>query len=94
MYGMVGLLALEAMQLAPVVRVVWFPMARSDIESLNLRHALAAAILMSAVDSLLNSSMILPLLLVMGGMSTWESASAAVHVDVQAPKNSRGEVLR
>lgn len=92
MYGMLGLLALEAMQLIPVVRVVWFPMARSDIESLNLRHALAAAILMSAVDNLLNSSMILPLVLIVGGMSTWESASAAMHVDVQTPQHARVKI--
>ncbi|MBT9332598.1 hypothetical protein [Paracidobacterium acidisoli] len=86
MYGMFGLVALEALQFAPVIRVVWFPLARSDIEALNLRHALAAAILMSAVDNLLNSSMILPLLLVMGGMSTWESAAAKVEVNVEGPE--------
>jgi hypothetical protein len=86
MYGMFGLISLEALQFAPVIRVVWFPLARSDIEALNLRHALAAAILMSAVDNLLNSSMILPLLLVMGGMSTWVSAAAKVAVNVEAPE--------
>jgi hypothetical protein len=83
MYGAIGLLALECLQLVPVARVVWFPMARSDIQAFNLRHALAAAILMSAIDNLLNSSMILPLLLVIGGMSTWTSATSVIHVDVQ-----------
>jgi hypothetical protein len=29
--------------------------------------------------------MILPLLLVMGGMSTWEAAARAVHVEIQSP---------
>ncbi len=85
MYGLFGLIALEALQLIPVVRVVWFPLARSDIEDLNLRHAFVAVILMTAIDNLLNNAMILPLLLVMGGMSTWEAATSAVHVDIQSP---------
>jgi hypothetical protein len=88
MYGVFGLLALEAFQLAPVVRVVWFSLARSDIEYLNLRHALAAAILMTAVDNLLNSSMILPLLLIIGGMSTWESAGRQIQVDIERPHST------
>jgi hypothetical protein len=69
MYGMVGLLALECLQLLPVVRVWWAPFARGAPEGLELRNALAAAILMSAIDNLLNGSMILPLLLVIGGLS-------------------------
>jgi hypothetical protein len=84
MYGVIGLTALECLQLVPVARVVWFPLARSDIQAFNLRHALAAAILMSAIDNLLNSAMILPLLLVIGGMSTWTSAASEVSVEVQA----------
>ena len=84
MYGILGLLALEALQVVPVIRSIWFPLARSDIEYLNLRHALAATILITAVDNLLNSSMILPLLLIMGGMSTWDSAAAEVNVSVES----------
>lgn len=83
MYGLVGLSALESLLLIPVARVVWFPVARSDIEDFNLRHALAAAILMSAIDGLLNSSIILPLVLVIGGMSTWKSAASNVHIAVE-----------
>jgi hypothetical protein len=86
MYGLFGLIALEALQLIPVVRVVWFPLARSDIEDLNLRHAFVAVILMTAIDNLLNNAMILPLLVVMGGMATWEAAASAVHVEVQTPE--------
>ena len=86
MYGLFGLIALEALQLIPVVRVVWFPLARSDIEDLNLRHAFVAVILMTAIDNLLNNAMILPLLVVMGGMATWEAAASAVHVEVEAPE--------
>lgn len=86
MFGTLGLLALETLQFVPVIRAIWFPVARSDIEYLNLRHALAAAILISAADNLLNSCMILPLLIIIGGMSTWESAAAEVNVTVEAPK--------
>lgn len=85
MYGIFGLLALEALQIIPIVRVVWFPVARSDIEDLNLRHAFVAVVLMTAIDNLLNNSMILPLLIVMGGMSTWEAATSQLHVDVETP---------
>ena len=69
MYGIAGLLALECLQLLPVARVMWFPLARSNVDAFDLRNALAAAILMSAIDNLLNGSMILPLLLVIGGLS-------------------------
>ena len=85
MYGIFGLIALEALQIIPVVRVVWFPLARSDIEDLNLRHAFVAVVLMTAIDNLLNNAMILPLLIVMGGMSTWEAATSEVHVEIQSP---------
>lgn len=95
MYGLFGLLALEALQLIPIIRVVWFPFARSDIEDLNLRHAFVAVILMTAIDNLLNNAMILPLLLVMGGMSTWEAAAHAVHVEIQSPDEEYdSEILR
>jgi hypothetical protein len=87
MYGILGLLALEALQLIAVVRVVWFPLARADIEDFNLRHAFVATILMSAIDNLLNSAMILPLLIVIGGMSTWESATTEVHIDMSGPSD-------
>jgi hypothetical protein len=63
MYGMVGLLALECLQLLPVGRAWW------ALEGSDLRSAFAAAILLSAIDNLLNGSMILPLLLVIGGLS-------------------------
>jgi hypothetical protein len=77
MYGMVGLLALECLQLLPVARVLWAPFARGAIEGLELRNALAAAVLMSAIDNLLNGSMILPLLLVIGVLSAPSFSLAA-----------------
>jgi hypothetical protein len=69
MYGLLGLAALECIQLVPVARILWPPDANSDPSTLDLRKALAGAILMSAIDNLLNGSMILPLLLAVGGLS-------------------------
>ncbi len=94
MYGLVGLVALESLLLMPVMRVVWFTVARSDIEDFNLRHALAAALLMSAVDGLLNSSMLLPLVLVIGGMSTWESAASGLTIEVEASRAAKLRALK
>jgi hypothetical protein len=68
MYGAVGLLALETMQFLPVFGMVWFPLARDNLAETALRPALAAVILLAAMDNLLNGSMILPLMLVIGGI--------------------------
>ena len=77
MYGLGGLLALECVQLLPVARILGSPLARGDTQAFDLRNALAAAILMAAIDNLLNGSMILPLLLVIGGLSTQTVAASA-----------------
>jgi hypothetical protein len=81
MYGLAGLVALECLQLLPVGRILWSPLARGDTQGFDLRNALAAVILMSAIDNLLNGSMILPLVLVIGGLSTQR-----VAVSAAAPK--------
>jgi hypothetical protein len=60
---------LQCLQLLPVARVLWGRHASGDIAGFDLRCALASAILMSAIDNLLNGSMILPLLLVIGGLT-------------------------
>jgi len=86
MYGAVGLLALEAMQFLPIIGAAWLPTPRDDTpeeeglpdESVGsgddgLRLGLAAAILLAAIDNLLNCGMILPLVLVIGGMSVWKT---------------------
>jgi hypothetical protein len=90
MYGSVGLVSLEALLLIPALRVVWFPLARSDIGYTNMRHTLSAAVLISAIDSLLNSSMILPLLLVIGGMTIWSTTDAEVEVEYAKSRASAG----
>ena len=78
MYGAVGLMALESLLLIPALRAVWFPLARSDVGYTNMRHMLSAAVLISAADSLLNSAVILPLLLVIGGMTLWSTTDTEV----------------
>jgi hypothetical protein len=70
MYGAVGLFALETLQLAPIIRVARFPLARGNLSAIGPRQAFAAVLLITAVDSLLNSCVILPLLLATGGLST------------------------
>jgi hypothetical protein len=90
MYGSVGLVSLEALLLIPVLRAVWFPLARSDVGYTNMRHTLSAAVLISAIDSLLNSSMILPLLLVIGGMTIWSTTDTEVEVGYTKSRASAG----
>jgi len=91
MYGSVGLVSLEAALLIPALRAVWFPLARSDIGYTNMRHTLSAAILITAIDSLLNSSILLPLLLVIGGMTLWSSNDAQLELNFEKPKQSAAE---
>lgn len=79
MYGGVGLVALESLLLIPALRAVWFPLARSDVGYTNMRHTLSAALLLSAADSMLNSVLILPLLLVIGGMTLWSTTDTEVE---------------
>jgi hypothetical protein len=88
MYGVVGLLALECLQLLPVARVLWAPLARGALEGIEIRKALAAAILMSAIDNLLNGSMILPLVLVIGGLSA-PAVTLTANVKAKALRSRR-----
>jgi hypothetical protein len=69
MYGLVGLLALGAILFLPVVSAAWSSSDGNHGES-DIRQALAAVILMLAFDNLLNGAMILPYLLLMGGLTT------------------------
>jgi hypothetical protein len=68
MYGLVGLVAFGLILFLPVLRAVWPPGVETHAHQSYLRHALAGLILMVAFDSLLNGAMILPYLLVMGGL--------------------------
>ena len=80
MYGIVGLGSFGAILFLPVLRASWSPPAGIGPRATQLRLAIAAVILMVAFDDLLNSAMILPYLLAMGGMASGSmsrSASAA-----------------
>jgi hypothetical protein len=74
MYGLVGLISFGTILFLPVMRAVW-PTARgyAPNES-NIRLAMAALILMVAIDNLLNGAMILPYLLIMGGLAAVQKA--------------------
>ena len=69
MYGLVGLIAFGTILILPVMRAVWPPAGGDAPSHPNLRLALAALILMVAIDNLLNGAMILPYLLIMGGLT-------------------------
>ena len=90
MYGSVGLVSLEALLLIPALRAVWLPLARSDIGYTNMRHTLSAAVLISAIDSLLNAAIILPLLLVIGGMTIWSTNDSEVETGYTNKRASVG----
>jgi len=93
MYGSVGLVSLEAVLLIPPLRAVWFPLTRSDIGYTNMRHTLSAAVLMSAIDSLLNGSIILPLLLVIGGLNSWSTSDTKIEINL-TQTGAAAEALR
>ena len=59
---------------------IFFPMRAPRSTANNLRYVLAAAILMSAIDSLLNSAVILPLLLAVGSLSAPNPLTNATQV--------------
>jgi hypothetical protein len=60
------------------MRASWSPPEGIGPKATQLRLALAALILMVAFDDLLNSAMILPYLLVMGGMASRSASRSAV----------------
>jgi hypothetical protein len=74
MYGLVGLIAFGSILFMPVFRATWSTLNNNDGDESNLRLALVALILMIAFDSLLNGSMILPYLVIMGGMTSCDAS--------------------
>lgn len=70
MYGLIGLMAFASILFLPVLRTAWSSTSWNDLNDANLRLALAALILMVALDNLLNGAMILPYLLLMGGLAS------------------------
>jgi len=83
MYGLVGLIAFGSILFLPVIRAVWLPAGANARNEPNLRVAMAALILMVAVDNLLNGAMILPYLLIMGGLAAGSrNCSAALEAKI------------
>jgi hypothetical protein len=80
MYGLVGLIAFGAILLLPVIRAVWLPADGEGSDEPNIRSALAALILMLAIDNLLNGAMILPYLLIMGGLADVKRSIGGVRL--------------
>jgi hypothetical protein len=78
MYGLVGLIAFGSILFLPVIRSVWSPVDSNYRDDSDLRRALVALILMVALDSLLNGAMILPYLLVMGGLASRKAGTVAL----------------
>ena len=78
MYGVIGLLAFGSILFLPVLRAAWPSSDESGPAGSSLRLALVAVILMVAIDTLLNGAMILPYLLLMGGLAA-DRASHGVH---------------
>jgi hypothetical protein len=75
MYGAVGVVAIALLFSLPIVRAAYFSMPGAAPGLSSLLTALAALVLMSALDSLLNGAFLLPYLLVVGGLS------ADIHPD-------------
>jgi hypothetical protein len=69
MYGLTGLAAFATILLLPIVRALRPPADGAAAIQPDLRPALAALILMVVIDNLLNGAMILPYLLIMGGLA-------------------------
>ena len=78
MYGLVGLVAFGGILFLPVIRAVWPPAGGSAPNQPNLRLALATLVLMVAIDNLLNGAMILPYLLMMGGLAAERRSNGGV----------------
>ena len=70
MYGLVGLAALGAIFFQPVLRIGWPKERIGNANEFALRMAIVGLTLMVAFDSLLNSTLILPYLLLIGGLAT------------------------
>jgi hypothetical protein len=92
MYGWVGLVAFGLILFLPALCTNWPSAGESDPDDLNLRQALVAVILMVAFDNLLNGAMILPYLLVMGGLTT-RRASLGASTRGSRTRNGPGRQL-
>jgi hypothetical protein len=84
-YGLVGLVAFAAILFLPVLRTAWLSAGRNNADDSNLRLTLATLILMVALDSLLNGALILPYLLLMGGLASSRPTESSPHIPGRRP---------
>ncbi len=91
MYGLVGLASFGLILLWPVERAMWPPARASAQNEPNLRLAMAALILMVAIDNLLNGAMILPYLLIMGGLAAAPLKRSSVSSILRTPVSIRAK---
>ena len=70
MYGTFGVLAMASVLAGPIVRAACFPPPGAGPELASLLAALAMLLFMSTLDSLLNGAIILPYVLLAGGLSS------------------------
>lgn len=91
MYGLVGLVAFGSILFMPVFRAAWSTANKIDANHSNLRLAVVGLILMIAFDGLLNGSMILPYLVIMGGMTSGDASlvARASPFRINRSRNSR-----
>jgi hypothetical protein len=75
MYGTFGALAMALVLAGPIVRAACFPPPGASPELTFLLAAFAMLLFMSALDSLLNGAIILPYVLLVGGLSSTSSSN-------------------
>jgi hypothetical protein len=85
MYGTFGALAMASVLAGPIVRAACFPPPGAGPELTSLLAALAMLLFMSALDSLLNGAIILPYLLLAGGLSSTVSSNPPYVRQARSP---------
>ena len=85
MYGTFGALAMAAVLAGPIVRAACSPPPGAGPELGSLLAALAMLLFMSTLDSLLNGALILPYVLLAGGLSSTISSNPPYARQARSP---------
>ena len=85
MYGAFGALAMASVLAGPIVRAACFPPPGAGPELASLLAALAMLLFMSTLDSLLNGAIILPYVLLAGGLSSMISSNPPYARQARSP---------
>lgn len=70
MYGVVGALAVALALLIPVILAVWYPFSPEKSDDYRIVIVLIGPLIITMLDSLMNSAIILPYLLIAGALSS------------------------